>query len=238
MKIPWKGATRVGIAAGVISLGIAVFAAQAAFANTVGTATPESGGTALSGSQSSTQLFGFTLSPTAGQQFAFCSGSSAGNQTEEESYLVPSSVSPASLTYTGGNVNGSGNFMLFDEFGNPVGPTNTASSGQVQGLPTDIEFGGNFLTSDLVGKTFNVGIACAVPPAGGGASTVSDYWNTVCTFVAAGASDFTWSCTNGSAQVPESPLTVGLPLGGAAVIGTGVYINRRRRRPVPPRIAA
>ena len=75
-----------------------------------------------------------------------------------------------------------------------------------------------------------MGIACAAPPAGGGASTVTDYWNVLVTFSPSGtdANGYTWSYGS-TVTTPESPLTVGLPLGGAAVLGAGIFINRRRR---------
>jgi len=228
---------KAGLAASAVGLGVAMFSSQAAFAlGTVGTATPTNPTTSapLTGTLGSNQQFGFALSPT-GALPAACSGNDTTNGTLEQSYLVPAATNPASLTYTGGTINGTGNYSLYDTIGNPVGPTPPALSDQVIAIPTDIVFGGNFPASVLIpsgtSAQWNMGIACAVPPSGGGAATVSDYWNVLVTFTAAGgdANGYTWTYGT-SAVTPESPLTVGLPIGGAAVIGSGIFINRRRRR--------
>ncbi len=236
----WRTATKAGMAATALGLGLAVFSSQAAFAalGTVGTATPINPTTKapLTGSQPSQTLFNFALSPTSGQPVAYCSGASSTNGTQEQSYLIPASTSPASLTYTGGNINGTGNFSLYDNSGAQVGPTNTATSGQVVAIQNaNIDLGDNFPVSTVIpsgtSAQWNMGIACTVPPAGGGAATVTDYWNTIVTFTTSAGDPMGYTWTYGTAAVtPEAPLAVGLPIGGAAVIGTGAFINRRRRR--------
>lgn len=229
-------------AAGV---GLCLLTAQAAFAlGTVGTATPTDPSTnaTLSGTQASAQQFGLSLSPTSGQPVAFCSSSTSTNSTEEESYFVPASTSPASLTFSGSGINGTGNFQLFESSTSaPWGPVNTSTSGQVVAVPKDFVFGGIFPASVVMPTNaptqWNAGIACAAPPTGGGNLQVTDYWNVVLTFSpSSDTNGYSW--TIGTAAVtPESSLTAALPLGGAAVIGTGIFMNRRRRKQTEPAVS-
>jgi hypothetical protein len=242
MKLAWKGVGKAGLAGAAVVLGVAVFAAQGAYAlGTVGTVTPASpsGG-------SDTNLGTLALSPTSGKSFAFCSGNSQNAPfTTVNSYLTQGS--PSALTYNGaGTILGTGNFQLKESSNNfnaVVGPINTTTSDQINPstIPTDVVFGDsgggapNFTAAQLLvnGGVWNVGIDCAQVPTAGGNATVSDYWNTVCTFTASTSdrNGYTYSCTSGgSGNVPEAPLAIGLPLGGAAVVGgTVVYFHRRRR---------
>jgi hypothetical protein len=249
----WRGAAKAGLAATAVGLAVSVLSAQAAFAlGTLGTATPVNPNTLapLAGTQASTQQFGEQLSPTSGLAVAYCSGSTSGNSTEEDSYLVPSTTDPSTLTFATTGVTGAGNFSLYEVAKTKVININTAApnasgQGQVLAIPTDIVFGGVLpasvvLPGGVASASWNAGIACVVPPAAGGNSTVSDYWNCVVTFTAVGAAVdpnlYQWSANcGGNANVPESPLAIGMPIGGAVVLGGGGYFFlRRRRRAVVP----
>ncbi len=239
----WRGAARAGLVGTALGVAISVFSAQSAFAlGTLGTATPVNPNTLapLSGTQGSTQQFGEQLSATSGQPAAYCTSSTSTNSTEEDSYFVPSTVDPSTLSFVGGVPQGTGNFSLYTA--SPIAQIkniNTATSGQVVAIPTNIVFGGIFpasavLPGGVTTMSWNGGIACAAPPAAGGASTVTDEWNCVFTFTAVATSvdangyQWTYNC-GGGANVPESPLAVGLPIGGAAVIGGALFYTWRRK---------
>ena len=85
-------------------------------------------------------------------------------------------------------------------------------------------------------QQYETGVVCFVPSAAGGPATETDYWSGPVCFTANGndPGGFTWApgaCSG--TPVSEVPLEVGLPLGGAAVVGGAVFIARRRRRPGP-----
>jgi hypothetical protein len=79
-----------------------------------------------------------------------------------------------------------------------------------------------------------VGIACEVsgsanPPAG-----PEMVFSVEVDFTASG-NGATWTVpSSGGPVVPEAPLAIGLPIGGAAVFGVAVFVNRRRRSPSGP----
>jgi len=88
---------------------------------------------------------------------------------------------------------------------------------------------------------YEVGVACLAGSGNGGGfavNAITDYWAVPVTFVLNGTNGcqdpealFCWNPGGGSGPVvPEAPLAVGLPVGGVAVIGSAIFITRRRRR--------
>jgi hypothetical protein len=76
-----------------------------------------------------------------------------------------------------------------------------------------------------------IGVACTVagkvnPPSG-----PENLWDVEVDFASAPGGSFTWTVPGTAPIVPEAPLAVALPIGGAAVIGAAVFVSRRRRSP-------
>ena len=131
----------------------------------------------------------FSLTPPDG---AACTGDSATDGYRVQSYIVPSSVSPATLTFdsngptpntTGANLR----LPLFATTGTPIIDRTTAvktgptSGGLITGMPTI-----NFAVFGSSGPTvvpagnYNVGFACTL--GNPGPNQVDKYWNVVLTF--------------------------------------------------------
>ena len=232
MSTVLKGRAKTVLAVSTIGLGVSVALASAAGA-AVASAGPvtivnPSTNQALSGPQSATQVFAANL-PLA----AACPGNTANNAYHVYSFMVPAGTDPSTVSFATGTP--STGLGYFGSAGY-VGPINTATSGQVVGLPNDLAWS-NYPgpSTDLTGgstKTWDSGWACA-----DGNGVVQRYWDQQITFAATSTS-FTWTpIASVGAQTPEVPLTVALPLGGAAVLGGGAFVNRRRSRRGTPTAA-
>jgi len=177
----------------------------------------------------STTLFTVTL-----PQGAACSGDTANNGYHVYSYLVPKGTTITSLTFVGQPSQGYG---LFDSGGNYYGPQNTAiTTGQIVSIPNNFEWAplvtGGVLTVAQLSGVWEAGLACA-----NSSGTLTDYWNTEVTFTASGSdpNGFTWAAVPGVPSLtPEASLAVVLPAAALAVLGVGLWRNRRRSPdPVP-----
>lgn len=133
----------------------------------------------------------FALSPPLG---AACSGDSATGGFRVQTYMVPSSVDPGTLTFgiAGPLPSGSGtNYSqpLFTSAGSSwVNKTTAVTTGQLIGLPVlsfawVADVGG---ITYLPAGTYNVGFACTM--GGASATQLDKYWNTQLT-IAASAGD-------------------------------------------------
>jgi hypothetical protein len=158
-----------------------------------------------------------------------CSGDTATGGYNVYSYIVPVGTDPGTLTFDSANGpnNNPNAFPLVDTFGTPYNAANTApNTGAIypSGAPT-FNFA-VFSTTQLPPGTYNIGLECATKT---GAADV--YFNNKINIIA-DATDpngfrFTVVPPN---LVPESPLTVALPLSAVAVLGIGGYLVIRRRR--------
>ena len=146
---------------------------------------PTAGNTLTSGGSATA----FALTPPAG---AACSGDSATGGYRVQSYIVPSSVSPATLTYdsNGPTPNGTGanlRLPLFATTGTPIIDRTTAvetapgTGGLITGMPT-INFAvfGSSGPTVVPAGSYNVGFACTL--GNPGPNQVDKYWNVVLTF--------------------------------------------------------
>jgi len=224
---------RVALTAGVAAVALVAYTAQAASAAvTVNQATiTTGGGVPLNGTNPSTQLFTTTL---PAQASCNGNGTTAGGSYEVDSFMEPDPFNFATtpLTFSGGAP--TSGLELFAG-GNPVAGIPPAPSNQIVGLPLTMEFGGTLLSTDVVPSgtsfTWDLGIACDHPVAGVTGLEADTVWSVPCTFTKTqlDANGYTWTCANPTgANTPEAPLAVGLPLGGAAVLGAVVYRQRRR----------
>jgi len=236
VSIPLKGiAAKTGMTAAAAALAFGtfgVFGASAASAATPdgAAALTTSGGTVLPGPNGSRQAFTVTLPPQAS-----CFANSATGGARVQSYLVPAGTDVSTLNWlTGPPANLVG---LFNGTPSYYGGQLTALSGQIIQIPFDLELsaGNNFNASTFTpGSKWEAGIACT-----DGTGAVRNFWNVELT-MAASTNDpngFTWTQPNPNPPVvPEVPLALGLPIGGAAVLAAGVFINRRRavRKAVAP----
>jgi hypothetical protein len=233
-----KRLAELGVGAGALALSVALFASSAAYASgNTGTATPTSGGSTLSGSQSSTQTFSLTSSggPSTGLDGtnASCQADSATGSTTFYSYLIPAGASPTSEIVSGGVISpGTG---IYSNAGTVDGGSHNVGTGSGDIPSVTYSWVKTNLHHNLLG-----GANSAVYEAGQfcwnqSTQLVTDSWNMEVTFTA-DANDptgFTWSAVPGVAQVPESHLAVALPVGGGAMIaGAVVFETRRRRRKV------
>lgn len=144
----------------------------------------------------------FALSPPEG---AACSGDSATGGYRAQTYMVPSTVDPSSLTFSnaGPLPAGSGAAFvqpLYSNVGSPwVNKTTAVSTGLLVGLPI-LSFA---WAADVGGITFfpagiyNIGFACTKGTAS--ATQLDKYWNTQIT-IAASAADvpagLTWTASS------------------------------------------
>jgi len=251
-----RSAVQATAAAAVVGVGVSVLSASTAFAATTnGPLTLNNpAATPLTGAQASTQSFQpvFPLN-------AHCSGDTATGQYTVYSYMVPAGpggsgdVSLVStVNFTGGNP--SIGWFYPDAGGTPTpAQTTQITSGNLNTYPAGRVFGAlisgdgvplfgltaaghyqdGLIPTGQTSQIWETGLACQK----GG--VVTDYWNaeiTISTKDATGApvqdpNGFKWIPTPGSGPVvSEVPFAVALPIGGAAVIGGTVFLNRRRRR--------
>lgn len=173
----------------------------------------------------------FTLALPQG---ASCSGDTAVNNYHIFTYVVPSTVDPGTLTYSGlGPSNNSQAFPLVDDGGSPFIAGNTGvGTGQVLPVPfTTLQWGNPptpYDSSIIPPGTYNIGIACA-----DATGATDKYWNVQETFTGdptafTGPNAFAWTVVP-AADLPESPVAVLLPLSVVGLLGVGVFMRRRRR---------
>ncbi len=230
-----------GTGAVVLGAFLALYAlpAATASASTVGgTATISAPGntTALSGTQASETEFTVTL-PTG----AACSGDTVSDGYHEYSYLIPAGTLFSSLSFSSGFA--SNDLGLVDLNGNPWDGFNTNPvNGLVISIASDYEFGplvsdgylpltgsGGLLYSGTTG-VWEAGIACA-----NSAGQLTDNWNTEVTFTSNSGDPnrFVWSAvpglgSQGQDSLPEVVWAVTLPIVGAAILGSAIWMSRRR----------
>ena len=196
-----------------------------------GTLTPEQSAGPLAGQPitSGGSATAFALTPPSG---AACTGDSATGNFRVQSYMVPSSVNPATLTFgaqgpipggTGANLRQ----PLFSSAGSPVLNRTTAveatpgSGGLLTGLPaiSFAVFGANGPTIVPAG-TYNLGWACTVGAAS--ATQLDRYWNVQLTFAVTpndSPSGITW--TLASAPPPTTTLAPTTTAPGATTTAPG-----------------
>lgn len=227
-----RAAAKVGIATASVGIaGSMAFAAAAGAMTTSGPVTivDPTTNVALTGPQASAKQFAANVpSPS------LCPGSTASNGYHVYSFMVPAGTDPSTVNFsTGVPSTGLG---YFDTGGNYQGPINTSTTGQVlvpsSGLTwasTALGATGSYTVTDLTGgstKTWDSGWACADTT-----GVVQKFWDQQITFTTSttDTNGFTWTpLATVGANAPEVPLTVALPLGGAAVLGAGALVNRRR----------
>jgi hypothetical protein len=227
----------VGLAAAVATM----FGGSAAWAagTNAGNATITDAAHAPLNSGGSQTTFSITL-----PQGAACSGDTTTGRFHVFGYIVPTSQDPGALTWDANGpvlpnnvptgTPGGDFYTLYGTDGSPfVNQATAITTGQVLQAPPlnyanfSIDGSGGSLIP-LPAGTYNVGIACVTP-----AQTTDKFWNAQETFTASGTdpNGEVWSVVPGN-PVPESPLTVALPVTAAALIGVGVVVGRRRRHSV------
>ena len=221
--------------------------------------TPGSPPVALTGTQASTQVFNIQLPSTGfgtgGTQGGSCADA-GGTGATIDSFLVPEGTNLSALTYPSGNpqpnqgtalapagVNGyvaqsspeasppgliATNYLDNLEMATLVATGRGADGYTVQGtqLPGA---GAALIPSGQSNAQFEAGVVCFGP-----SGVETDYFTSPVCFSTSSsdANGFTWlagACPGSGPVVPEAPLAVGLPVGGAAILGAAVFINRRRR---------
>ena len=195
-------ATRTGAATLLLSgaslLGLAVLSAGAATAAGSVTSVDPSTNTPLSTTKQQPAATVFSANLPSG---AACPGDTASNAYHVYSFLVPTGTDPASVSFAS-NGPSLGNGGYFDNSGYQ-GPFNTAvKTGQVVGLPNDLQWSTYpGPVSDLTGtKSWDAGWACA-----DGKGVVQRYWDQQVTFTASTSdpNKFTWTAT----AAPTAPTT-------------------------------
>jgi hypothetical protein len=158
----------------------------------------------------------------------FCSGDTASKGYHVFGYIVPSNVDPGTLTFNAASGPSQG-FPLVDNVGSPYIAANTAAqTGQVVQVPTfnwaAFSIDGRSATQILPAGVYHVGIACADTLGNG-----DKYWDELQTFTASTTDPAgeRWTASPPPA-IPESPLTIALPLSAVAIMGGGVVVMRRR----------
>ncbi len=164
-----------------------------------------------------------------------CSG-----DTHTDGYLVYSYITqadPSTLTFSvanasGGPSSGYSEWETLNEGQNAYAAIATSiTTGNIPQTP-DLDYtlfsttGTGGSTFVLAPGTYNVGIACATR-----SGALDQFWNVQESFVANAGdpSGESWSVVPAT-SVPESPLTVALPIGAILVLGAGVVVVYRRRR--------
>jgi hypothetical protein len=237
--IPRRIGVKMAAAAAVALASVATLGVPAAVAGTnAGSATitnPSNGQPLNSGGSATT----WTITLPAQ---AACSHDTASGFYHVESYIVPSTVDPSTLSFnSAGPTDPTSNqfdYPLYDTTGSAYANANTApNTGQVVQIPSfnyaifSINgSNGNALT--LPAGTYNVGIACAT-----NTGAEDKFWNVQETFTADGTdpNGEVWSVTPTSA-VPESPMNIALPVSAAVVLlgGASIVVWRRRRSDEAP----
>lgn len=229
MKSKFHGAAGKAAAAFAVAVGVLGFVgAPAAFAagTSAGPATvldPATNKPLNSGGSSTTWTIG--LPPQA-----HCTKDTATNSYHVFSYEVSTSTVPDPGTLTFSSAGPSAGNPLYDTTSSPYISANTApTTGQVIQIPSfnwalfSPSGAAGFVNAN---GTYNVGIECA------NATNQADvYWNVVVTFIASTSdpNQQTWTAANPAPSVPESPLTIALPLSAVVLIGAGAVVVRRRR---------
>ena len=215
-----KAATAVAVSAGALMLvWVPVASAAGTLAGPAQVVLPD-GVTPLSNGGSQTN---FQLRLPGG---AHCSGDTASQGFSVYSFIVPSSVDPGTLTFSGDGP--SQGFPLIDSSGSPYTAATTApTTGQIfpSGPPT-FNYA-PFDISTLPAGTYKIGIECA------NSAGVADLYFLRTITISASATDpqgFTWAVVPPN-DIPESPLAVALPLSALVVAGIGFVVIRRRRQP-------
>lgn len=217
-----KSAAQLGLLA-VTAASLSLFGVASASAAEVAPAviSPTSGG--------SSQTFNLTVPNNS-----HCSKDTSTGHYVWTSYIVPASTDPGTLTWTAAVPNQG--FQLYDTFGNPIGPNNTAiGSGNIQNPPP-----ANFALFSVDGSggnanmlppgDYNVGLACVT-----NTNQTDVFWNVELTFTASNTdpNGETWAVSSGPA-LPESPFAIALPIGAVLILGLGlVIVVRRRHEDVP-----
>jgi len=222
--------------------GLSLFGASAASA---ATANPGGPAKVVKPATSGNQQSDFLTSGTAATKWtlalpqgASCSGDTATNNYHIFTYVVPSTVDPATLHFgSSGPDNNPQAFPLVDDGGSPFIAGNTGiGTGQVLPVPfTTLQWGNPptpFDSTLIPPGTYNIGIACA-----NGAGVNDKFWNVQETFtgdptVFTGTNAFSWTVVPAS-DVPEVPIAVLLPLSAVGLLGVGVFMLRRRRSEAP-----
>ena len=171
----------------------------------------------------------FALTPPPG---ASCTGDSTTGGYRVQSYIVPASVDPATLTFgaQGPLPAGTGAYLsqpLFSGAGTPIVNKTTAvasspgGGGLLTGLPT-ISFGvfGASGPQIVPAGTYNIGFACTLGLAS--ATQLDKYWNAVLTFAVNPAdmpSGITWTAVVGS--TPTTTTTTA-PAATTTTVASGV----------------
>jgi len=231
--ISLKRLVQFGVGAGALALSVTVFTTTANASGPGGTATPSSG----LGPNVSTQTF--TLANSGGATTgldgtnASCSADSTTGSTTADAYMIPAFTDPGSVTVSGGALS-VGN-VLYTSTGTGiisqnVGPTTGVIQPNLFSFSkTAIHVTGGILQGGST-ATYEIGYLCW----NANTKTVTDWWNAEVTFTATPAGSYTWTAVPGPPSTPpatpETPLAVGLPLGGGAVIIGGLAIQTRRRR--------
>ncbi|MDP1818337.1 MAG: fibronectin type III domain-containing protein [Acidimicrobiales bacterium] len=220
-KKVWSGLLATAVAAAVVPLLSAPAAGAAGVPQPGGASVRTPGGAAAldSGTSAST----FTLRLPNG---ASCGGDSANDDYRVQSYMVPASVDPSTLTFNAAgpipNTLGAGfRQPLYDSNGSGYVDAQTANAtsppgpGPIINIP-DFNYGAVFVPGDIPAGAYNLGIACTLGPAG--PDQMKEYWNVTKTFSTNGGDGFanvSWSV----GAVPAAPtLTAVTPGDGSLAV--------------------
>ena len=217
-KRVWSGLVAVAIAASIVPLLSAPTANAAGVPQPGGATIRTPGGAAdlSSGTSAST----FTVRLPSG---AACGGDSANDGYRVQSYIVPASVDPSTLTFDLSgpipNTVGAGYRQpLYDTTGTPYVNAQTAAAatppgpGPIVNIP-DFDYK-VFAPGNIPAGAYNVGIACTLGPAG--ATQMKEFWNVTKTFSANAGDGFAnvnWSV----GAVPSAPTLASVTAGDAAL---------------------
>jgi hypothetical protein len=242
-----RRAASVGFGALALGLGGSMLAATTASAspnaNVGGNASFSVSGTNLA----STTVFNLSL-PSG----AACSDSGP-DGGQYVSFLVPATTDLTSLTFHDfpgqadqgtGLITSSGSYLAQTNadatpagqidpdyaFGLEMAPLVNPSDGGLTVSGTELPTGTALIPTGQTSANYEAGIACLdvdTSPV-----TETDYWSVPLTFTVSqtDTNGFVWTPNPQTAQLPESPLAVGLPLGGGLILVGALFINRRRRR--------
>jgi len=212
-KRVWSGLLAIATAAAIVPLLGAPVASAAGVPQPGGASVRAAGGAvALSSGNSDTT---FTLRLPAG---ASCGGDSANDGYRVQSYMVPASVDPATLTFNAAgpipNTLGAGfRQPLYDTAGSPFVDAQTANAttppgpGPIINIP-DFNYGSAFVPGNIPPGAYNLGIACTLGPAG--ATQMKEFWNVTKTFTTNVATGGTAQVSWGVGAVPGAPTLTGV----------------------------
>lgn len=197
----WSGLVAIATAAAVVPLLGAPTAGAVGTPQTPGSSIRTAGGAApLTSGDSGTT---FTLRLPAG---ASCTGDSANDGYRVQSYMVPESVDPSTLTFNGAGpvplgMGASFRQPLYDINGSGFVDQQTANASSPGGpgpilAPPDFNFGAVFVPGNIPSGTYNLGIACTLGPAS--ATQMKEFWNTQMVVTTAapgtgGPAEFNWA---------------------------------------------